>query len=190
MSRPRRGPKLGDRPYRPCVGLTLLNREGLVFIGRRKGEAGPEHAEDNLEFPQPWQMPQGGIDPGEDPYAAALRELYEETNVRSVEFVAEAPDWFSYDLPKSFGRKAWRGKYRGQTLKWFALRFVGEDSEIDIHRPGEGRHKAEFDDWCWESIDRLPALIVPFKRPVYEKVVALFAPHAVPAAARAEETRR
>lgn len=162
--------------YRPCVGLLLLNREGRVFVGRRKREAGPEHVDDTYA----WQMPQGGIDPGEDPYAAALRELYEETNVRSVELVAEAPDWFSYDLPGAVTRRAWRGRYRGQTQKWFALRFTGDEAEIDIHRPAGGQSKAEFEDWRWERIERLPDLIIPFKRAVYEKVVATFVRHAVP----------
>lgn len=166
-----------DLPYRPCVGLLLLNREGRVFIGRRKREAGPEHVDGS----HAWQMPQGGIDPGEDPYAAALRELHEETNVRSVRLLAEAPDWLSYDLPDPVSRRAWRGRYRGQTQKWFALRFTGDEGEIDIHRPAGGRHKAEFDAWRWERIERLPDLIIPFKRVVYETVVTLFAPHAVPA---------
>ncbi|TDR94020.1 RNA pyrophosphohydrolase [Enterovirga rhinocerotis] len=161
---------LADLPYRPCVGITVLNREGLVFLGRRKSEAGPEHVDDGYA----WQMPQGGIDPGEDPYAAALRELYEETNIRSVELLAEAPDWLSYDLPSAVAGRAWRGRYRGQTQKWFALRFTGDESEIDIHRPGEGRHKPEFDAWRWERLALLPSVIIPFKRPVYEKVAEVF----------------
>ena len=169
-------PLLADPHYRPCVGLVLLNRDGLVFIGRRKREAGPEHVDDT----HAWQMPQGGIDPGEEPYAAALRELHEETNVRSVELVAEAPEWFSYDLPDAITRRAWRGRYRGQTQKWFALRFTGHEREIDIHRPAGGRHKAEFDAWRWERLERMPELIIPFKRAVYERVVATFSRHAVP----------
>lgn len=171
-------------PYRPCVGLLLLNAEGRVFVGRRRREAGPEHVDDG----HAWQMPQGGIDPGEEPYAAALRELYEETNVRSVEYVAEAPDWFSYDLPEAITRRSWRGRYRGQTQKWFAFRFTGPDSEIDVLRPGGGRHKPEFDDWRWEDIERLPDLIIAFKRPVYEKVVAAFASYAVPREQPGKET--
>lgn len=180
-----RGSIRGDRPpaYRPCVGLFLINAEGLVFVGRRRREAGPEHVDDT----HAWQMPQGGIDPGEDPYAAALRELWEETSVRSVELLAEAPDWYSYDLPRDVTRKAWRGRYRGQTQKWFALRFKGEESEIDIHKPGGGRHKAEFDAWRWERAERLPDLIIPFKRAVYEKVLAAFTPHVVPIASVAED---
>ncbi|MDE2362995.1 MAG: RNA pyrophosphohydrolase [Hyphomicrobiales bacterium] len=158
-------------PYRPCVGVMLVNARGLVFVGRRKNKRQPEHVAPGHE----WQMPQGGIDPGEDPYAAALRELHEETNVRSVSLIAEAPDWYSYDLPPSVAKKSWRGGYRGQTQKWFALRFTGEDSEIDIHDPGPG-HKPEFDAWRWEDVQRLSELIIPFKRQVYEKVVDVFAP--------------
>ena len=156
--------------YRPCVGVMLLNRDGLVLVGRRKSEAGGEHVGNGYA----WQMPQGGIDPGEDPYAAALRELYEETNVRSVTLLAEAPEWYTYDLPSIVAGRAWKGRYRGQTQKWFAFRFVGDDSEVDISRPARGRHKPEFDEWRWEAMSRLPDLIVPFKRPVYESVVAAF----------------
>ena len=158
-------------PYRPCVGVMLVNRQGLVFVGRRRNKRQPEHVAPGHE----WQMPQGGIDPGEQPYVAALRELHEETNVRSVELIAEAPAWYSYDLPQDVAKKAWRGGYRGQTQKWFALRFTGDESEIDIHDPGPG-HKPEFDAWRWEDISRLPELIIPFKRQVYEQGVAGFAP--------------
>ena len=161
-------------PYRPCAGVALVNRKGDVFIGQRRksrgGDAMPGHE---------WQMPQGGIDEGEAPQEAARRELYEETNVSSVRLLAEAPGWFSYDLPPELlGR--WRGRYRGQTQKWFLFRFEGEDSEIDIDRPAGGHHAAEFRDWRWEAWAALPDLIVPFKRPVYEKVVELFAPLARP----------
>ena len=159
-----------DLPYRPCVGVTLFNREGLVFIGRRRRSAGPEHVDDT----HAWQMPQGGIDLGEEPVKAALRELYEETSVSSVELIAEAPDWYSYDLPAEVGGRAWRGRYRGQMQRWFAFRFLGHDSEIEILRPGGGHHKAEFDAWRWESLDNLPGLIIPFKRPVYDSVVEAF----------------
>ena len=155
--------------YRPCVGVMLFNRDGLVFIGRRRSEAGPEHVADDYA----WQMPQGGIDPGEDPYEAALRELYEETNVRSVTLLAEAPEWYSYDLPGWVAGRAWKGRYCGQKQKWFALRFTGADDEIDIDHPG-GRHRPEFEAWRWEAMHRLPDLIIPFKRPVYEKVVTAF----------------
>lgn len=160
-------------PYRPCVGIMLLNAQGLVFVGRRRNKKQPEHVAPGHE----WQMPQGGIDKGEEPYAAALRELHEETNVTSATLLAEAPDWYSYDLPVDVVKKAWRGGYRGQIQKWYALRFTGDEREIDIHDPGPG-HKPEFDAWRWEKMERLPELIIPFKRPVYEKVCAAFAPFA------------
>ncbi len=162
--------------YRPCVGIMLINVQGLVLVGRRKAKRSPDIAPNEHE----WQMPQGGIDEGETPYRAALRELREETSVRSVRFLAEAPDWLSYDLPGDITKKTWRGRFRGQTQKWFALQFTGDDQEIDIATPDGGRHKAEFDAWRWERIERLPELIVPFKRQVYEAVCAQFAPLARP----------
>ena len=158
--------------YRPAVGIMLLNREGLVWVGRRKSDAGPEHVDDTYA----WQMPQGGIDEGEDPYVAALRELHEETNVRSVSLIAEAPDWYAYDLPTEVIRKSWKGRYRGQRQKWFALRFLGDEHEIDVAAPAG--HKPEFSDWRWAPMQTLPDLIIPFKRPVYEQVVAAFLPYA------------
>ena len=157
--------------YRPCVGIMLLNAQGLVFVGRRKAR----RAADVSPAAHEWQMPQGGIDEGETPYRAALRELREETNVRSASFLAEAPEWLSYDLPNDLTKKSWRGRFRGQTQKWFALRFTGAESEIDIATPDGGRHKAEFDAWRWEKLERLPELIVPFKREVYVAVCAQFA---------------
>ncbi|HZH50549.1 MAG TPA: RNA pyrophosphohydrolase [Microvirga sp.] len=172
-------PNRKDLPYRSCVGVMLLNQDGLVFVGRRRSEAGGEHVADGYA----WQMPQGGIDPGEDPYQAAIRELYEETSVRSVRLLAEAPDWYSYDLPAMVAGRAWRGRYRGQTQKWFAFRFEGDDSEINIRHPGGGHHKPEFDEWRWEEMQRLPELIIPFKRPVYENVVKAFS-HLAGAAAQ------
>lgn len=168
----------GDLPYRPCVGVALVNRGGLVFIGRRRSHAGPEHVDDH----HAWQMPQGGIDPGEDPYRAALRELYEETSVRTVSFLGEAENWYAYDLPGAVSGRAWRGRYRGQRQKWFAFRFEGDETEIEIHRPGGGAHKAEFDAWRWEKLELMPELIIPFKRIVYENVVSEFRGLAVPAA--------
>jgi putative (di)nucleoside polyphosphate hydrolase len=160
--------RIEDLPYRPCVGMMLINHAGLVFIGRRT--SGPEHTDDT----HAWQMPQGGVDPGEDIYKAALRELYEETNVRSVSLLAEAKDWFYYDIPREIVGQAWGGKYRGQKQKWYALRFTGEETEIDIAHPAGGAHEPEFVEWRWEQMERLPELIVPFKRKVYEQVLAEF----------------
>lgn len=155
-------------PYRPCVGICLFNADGLVWIGRRANEGLVEHVAPGHE----WQMPQGGIDPGEDPYDAALRELWEETNVRSVSVIGEAPDWYSYDIPRTVVGERWRHKWRGQTQKWFAFRFEGEEAEIDIANPPAGER--EFAEWRWEPLENLPGLIIPFKRPVYENVVTAF----------------
>jgi putative (di)nucleoside polyphosphate hydrolase len=155
-----------DLPYRPCVGVMLLNAKGLVFIGRRIG--GPEH----VDAEHVWQMPQGGVDPGEDTWQAAQRELYEETNVRSMEKLAEVGEWLTYDIPRTIAGRAWKGRYRGQKQKWYAARFTGDESEIDIKSPAG--HKQEFIAWRWEPMKNLPELIVPFKRPVYERVVEEF----------------
>jgi putative (di)nucleoside polyphosphate hydrolase len=155
-------------PYRLCVGVMVLNRDGRVFVGRRF--AGPEH----VDVKHPWQMPQGGVDPGEDPYPAALRELAEETNITSVKLLAEAPEWFTYDLPREVVPHAWGGRYRGQKQKWYALRFTGRESEIDVAHPAGG-HEPEFSKWRWVPMRDLPDLIIPFKRNVYEQVVAAFA---------------
>lgn len=158
-------------PYRPCAGAMLFNRQGLVFIGRRKPAKGPEYDAEALD----WQLPQGGIDGDERAEAAARRELYEETNVRSVSLIGEAPCWYHYDLPDAALGRALQGKYRGQTQKWFAYRFDGEDSEIDVLRPADGLHGNEFVEWRWEKLKRLPQLIVPFKRNVYERLTQAFA---------------
>jgi putative (di)nucleoside polyphosphate hydrolase len=155
-------------PYRPCAGVTVLNRQGLVFIGRRS--SGPEH----IDATHVWQMPQGGIDEGEDPYQGALRELYEETSIKSVEKLGEVSEWLAYDIPREIGGEAWGGKYRGQTQKWYALRFTGNDTEIDIVYPGGGAHKPEFIAWRWVAMRELPDLVVPFKRAIYERVVKEF----------------
>ena len=118
-----------DLPYRPCVGIMVLNRDGHVFIGRRI--EGPEH----VDLTHAWQMPQGGIDTAKKPWPAALRELHEETNIRSVERIGEIADWLRYDIPREIVGQAWKGKYRGQTQKWFAMRFTGDESEIDVDIP-------------------------------------------------------
>jgi putative (di)nucleoside polyphosphate hydrolase len=155
-----------ELPYRACVGIMLLNRDGLVWVGRRR----PKWAGDQSAFI--WQMPQGGINPGEPPQAAALRELQEETGARSVEVLAEASDWLSYDLPSDLLGVALKGRYRGQRQKWFAMRFTGEDAEIDIS--ARGGLKAEFDAWRWAQASELPHLTVPFKRRIYQDVTAAF----------------
>ena len=158
-----------DRPYRPCVGIMVLNAGGLVWTGRRI-------AEENSEYdgsPQLWQMPQGGIDNGEDPLDAAYRELYEETGMKTVTLLAEARDWINYDLPPALIGIGLKGKFRGQTQRWFAFRFDGDDSEIAINPP-PGGHEPEFDAWEWKPMQQLPGLIVPFKRAVYDQVVAEF----------------
>ena len=147
-----------ERPYRPCVGIMLLNARGHVFVAQR--------IDQRVEA---WQMPQGGIDDGEAPAAAALRELAEEIGTDKAEILAESPDWIPYDLPETLADKVWKGRYRGQTQKWFAMRFTGADRDIDINT----KHP-EFDAWRWAAIDDLPNLIVPFKRDVYEQVVARF----------------
>jgi putative (di)nucleoside polyphosphate hydrolase len=161
--------KVEDLPYRPCVGIALFNRDGLVWVGRRSDEDAEGEGKGHW-----WQMPQGGLDKGEDPYKAALRELYEETSVKRTSLIEEAPGWFTYDLPLDLVPTSWNGRYRGQKQKWFALRFEGEESEIDVLHPGGGKHKSEFTAWRWEKLERLPELIVPFKRSVYEEVVAAF----------------
>jgi putative (di)nucleoside polyphosphate hydrolase len=158
-------------PYRDCVGLAVFNARGEVFLGRRKPEDDPE---DSSEMGSPWQMPQGGIDPGEAPYEAALRELYEETGIKSVRLIAEAPEWIFYDLPDELLGIALKGKYRGQRQRWFALAFTGEESEIDVMSPGGGQHKAEFDAWRWERLDETPGIVVSFKQAAYREVVAAF----------------
>jgi len=157
-----------DLPYRPCVGVLVLNRAGLAFIGRRI--EGPEH----IDATHAWQMPQGGIDKGEEPWPAALRELHEETNICSVERLGEIADWLQYDIPREIVGQAWKGKYRGQTQKWFAMRFTGDKSEIDLAHPA-GAAEPEFSAWRWEAMQNVPNLVVPFKRGVYERVVLEFA---------------
>jgi putative (di)nucleoside polyphosphate hydrolase len=161
-----------EKAYRPCVGLALFNSAGLVFVGRRRvGDGNLRHS---------WQMPQGGIDSGEEPYDAALRELYEETNVRSVSLLGKTAGWLTYDIPTPLAGMAWKGRYVGQRQKWFAFRFTGDEGEIDVERPGGGKHKPEFGAWRWERLERVPELIVPFKREVYREVAKAFSPFAAP----------
>lgn len=153
-------------PYRPCVGVTLINRQGLVFVARR--------IDTEMEA---WQMPQGGIDEGEDPATAALRELEEEVGTNKAEIIAETKDWLQYDLPHDLIGKVWKGRYRGQRQKWFAMRFLGDDTDINL----ETEHP-EFCAWKWERLERLPNLIVPFKRKIYQDIVSEFLPYAKPLA--------
>ncbi len=158
-----------DLPYRPCVGIMVLNRHGLVWTGHRK----PKPNAEEQGSARLWQMPQGGIDKGEDAEGAARRELYEETGIRTVKLLAETPDWLTYDLPDHLIGKALKGKYRGQKQRWFAYRFEGDEDEIAIDPPPDG-HEAEFDAWAWKPMNDLPELIVPFKRPLYKEVVTAF----------------
>jgi putative (di)nucleoside polyphosphate hydrolase len=164
--------KLG---YRPCVGVMLINRAGLVWVGQRADT--PGDAEGIGDW---WQMPQGGLDEGEDPLAAALRELFEETSVRSATLLGQTSDWLTYDLPPNLIGVAWGGRFRGQKQKWFAFRFHGDDAEVDIAAPPG--HDPEFISWKWAPATELVHLIVPFKRGVYERVVAELGPFAEPEA--------
>ena len=153
-------------PYRPCVGITLINPKGEIFAGQRLDASVAA-----------WQMPQGGIDEGEKPRDAAYRELWEETGVTAdkVEFLSKSADWVTYDLPPELLGKVWGGQYRGQKQKWFLFRFTGTDADIHI----DSDHP-EFARWRWIGAAEIVASIVPFKRAVYEAVVAEFRPHLAP----------
>ena len=151
----RSGPHPG---YRPCVGLALVNPEGLLFIGERRGP-----------LLNAWQMPQGGIDPGEDPRTAARRELREEVGTDRAELVAESCCWYAYDLPPELRPARWDSRYRGQTQKWFGFRFTGVDADIDI-----AAHEPEFLRWRWAPPDEVMGLVVDFKRPIYQAVLEEF----------------
>ena len=150
-----------QRPYRPCVGIFLLNNDGLVFAGRRidsRAEA--------------WQMPQGGIDAGESPLQACMREMREEIGTNAAELVSQHDDWLYYDIPLPLADRLWQGRYKGQKQKWMALRFTGDDSDINI-----ATEEPEFCEWKWLSPHDLVDLAVPFKRDVYQNVLAAFAPY-------------
>lgn len=160
-------------PYRPNVGIALFNAQGLVFAGRSHS-AGPEIVLPGLD----WQMPQGGIDPDED-IAAARRELEEETGVTQTELLAVTGEWWSYDFPPYDGPPHKLSAFRGQRQRWVAYRFTGDDATMDIAKPN-GDEPPEFSEWRWRPLTEMPGLVVPFKRPVYEKVVQAFAAFAAP----------
>lgn len=151
--------KKHDLSYRLGVGAVLINADGLVLVAQR------------LDTPSDaWQMPQGGIDKGEDPRKTVLRELQEEIGTANAEIIGETDDWLTYDLPKEIRKSIWKGRYRGQKQKWFALRFLGSDAEIDLNA-----HKhPEFSAWKWVEFQTVPDLIVPFKRALYQDIVDMF----------------
>ncbi|MEQ1790446.1 MAG: RNA pyrophosphohydrolase, partial [Rickettsiales bacterium] len=145
-------------PYRPCVGIMLLNDKNHVFVGKRidtKSEA--------------WQMPQGGIDDEEEPVAAAMREMLEETGTNKATIIAESSQWHDYDLPEHLVPLLWNGRFRGQRQKWFCLRFTGNDSDININT-----ENPEFCEWQWTEMQNVPNLIVPFKQKLYQNIVSEF----------------
>jgi len=150
--------------YRQCVGIMLLNECGEIWVGER------------IDRADSWQMPQGGIDDGEAPYKAALRELQEETSITTTALIAESANWHSYDIPPNIAHRIWKGKYKGQTQKWYLLRFTGNENEINITTD-----EAEFTKWKWLPHTELIDSIVPFKRDVYRKVLGEFEPHIMPA---------
>ncbi len=149
---------MSDEFYRPNVGILLLNKHAKLFVARRIDMTA-----------EAWQMPQGGIDEGEDPRKAALRELEEEIGTKKAEVIAESREWLRYDVPAEIAKKLWGGRWRGQRQKWFAMRFLGKDRDIDICT----KHP-EFCEWKWIDPEEAPALIIPFKRPLYEQVIAEF----------------
>jgi putative (di)nucleoside polyphosphate hydrolase len=152
------------RPYRPGVGIMLINRAGLIFVGNRIDVAG-DH----------WQMPQGGIDEGETAEQAAWRELAEEAGTDKAALLGQSAGWLRYDLPPDLSKKVWQGRFRGQKQRWFAFRFTGEDRDIDLDA-----HHAEFEAWRWAPLSELEALAIGFKRSIYRQVVTELGRFAVP----------
>lgn len=148
-----------ELPYRPCTGVMLLNPDGKVFVGQR--------IDTTMEA---WQMPQGGIDEGEDPETCAFRELEEEIGTKNAKVIARTGNWLTYDLPDNLVGKVWGGKFRGQKQIWFLMRFLGDDSEIDLET-----HHPEFKTWKWVDTRDLPELIIPFKKELYRAVIKEFA---------------
>lgn len=144
-------------PYRPCVGLALFNRDGKVFVGER------------IDTPGAWQMPQGGVDEGEDILAAAYRELMEEVGTDKAELIEVAGTRLRYDLPAELQRKLWNGVYRGQEQTWVALRFTGDESDINLN----AHDPAEFMAWKWVALDQVADMIVPFKRDLYAQIITM-----------------
>lgn len=149
-------------PYRPCVGVVLINRNGLIFTGQRLDQT-----------MEAWQMPQGGIDPGEEPLQTAIRELGEETGIDAalISLLGETPEWHYYDLPDELIGKTWKGRYAGQRQKWFAMRFLGSDADVNI-----ATAHPEFRAWRWSTIDTLVELAAPFKRELYADVITVLRP--------------
>lgn len=144
--------------YRRCVGAVIFNRDGKVFVAERR------------DAPGAWQLPQGGMDPDEKPKTALLREVEEEIGTTSVEIIDKAKGWLKYDLPAEIRQKKWKGKYKGQKQKWFALRFLGGDGDIDLEASGH----PEFASWKWVNLEDIPDMIVPFKRKIYKDLVKAF----------------
>jgi putative (di)nucleoside polyphosphate hydrolase len=147
-----------ERPYRPCVGIMLINKDGLVLIAQRIDQRA-----------EAWQMPQGGVEDDETPSQAAMRELEEEIGTNRAEIIAESEDWIPYDLPRDLADKVWRGRFRGQTQKWFAMRFLGKDEDINL-----ATAEPEFDAWKWTPLANLTDVAAHFKRENYRQVVDIF----------------